>query len=341
MVVPIVRERLAAVPNIPVVGISPVLVPGVIIISSRGWRGRPIERDRVLFLQDFRNDILENLDIIALLLDGRLPRPVQCLCLHLIVTAPDAKTGVMADPPHIVADLRTDAALEALIQLVGGAGKHKILPHDQPQFIADIEEPVVWVIAAAPDTDTVVVRRCRVLQESAGALRCDARKNIVLRDIVRTHRKNLHPVYLVGKTFSPLVLVRIHSHGAQADPAAPLIKHIARPVKERHFRPVKGLFPETVGPPAFRVVYGDGVPAVSADFLFCAPCLLLRLLCAPPGRLRPNQYAVRIIKSRANLISVPVCEILDLHGIYDVNLISSRYVMTYVNQLFLWSLITL
>ncbi len=208
-------------------GIPPVLVPRIVIISPRRRRGRPVEGNRIFHFQNLWDNIFKNLNIITLLLDGRLPCAVQSLRLHLVVAAPESQTGMVADSTHIILNLRADIALEIIVQLIGRAGKHEILPHNQPQFVADVKKPVVRVITAAPHTDAVVVRRRRILQQAAGALRRDSGKNIVFGNVVRAHGKDFYAVHLMGKARSPLVLFRIHCQRAQTDPTAPFVKYIA------------------------------------------------------------------------------------------------------------------
>ena len=265
-------------PHRPVVGVPPVLIPRVVVVSSRGGRGRPIKGAGIFHLQNLRDNIFKNLNIIALLLDGRLPCTVQRLRLHLVVAAPEPQTGMVADPAHIVPNLRADIALKIIVQLIGSAGKHEILPHNQPQLVTDVKKPVVRVITAAPHTNAVVVCRRRVLQQAAGALRRDSGKNIVFRDVVRAHGKDFHPVDLMGKALAPLVLFRIYRQRAKPDPAAPFVKHMALLVQKRHLRTVKGLLSETVRPPASRVFHGDGVPVIPVFIsrIFCTLRLLLR-----------------------------------------------------------------
>ena len=124
------------------------------------------------------------------------------------------------DPAHIVLNLRADIALKIVIQLVRRAGKHEILPHDQPQFIADIKKPVVRVVTAAPDADGVMIRRHTLRKELPGRFRRDSPKQMILRDIVRAHGKDGDAIYLMGKALSPLILFNPHGH--RPNPDAPL-----------------------------------------------------------------------------------------------------------------------
>ena len=122
---------------------------------------------------------------------------------------------------YIINKFLADICLKFRRQFIYGAGKHKVLPYDQPQLVTDIIEPVVRIITAAPYTDCVIIRRNTLPEKFPGRFRRHSSKKMILRDIVRSHGKDCHPVHLVSKTRSPLIFVRPHSQSPKTDPSFP------------------------------------------------------------------------------------------------------------------------
>ena len=70
---------------------------------------------------------------------------------------------MMPETLYIVNKFLADIGLELRCQFIYGAGEHKILPDNKPQFITDIIKPILRIIAAAPYTDRVIIRRHALL----------------------------------------------------------------------------------------------------------------------------------------------------------------------------------
>ena len=79
------------------------------------------------------------------------------LRFHLVVAAPEADAGMGAEPADVLADLRGHVCLEGRRQLVGCAGEHEIVPDQKAALVAYIIEEIVQKIAAAPDTDDLLL----------------------------------------------------------------------------------------------------------------------------------------------------------------------------------------
>ena len=98
------------------------------------------------------------------------------------------------------------------------AGEHKVLPHDQAILVAQVKKVVLRVVSAAPHTDGIEIRGDTVLDQFFGFHFVDAGKDVVLRDIVRTHCKNFNSIDHKAKFFTKTVRSGADRQGAQADP---------------------------------------------------------------------------------------------------------------------------
>ena len=222
------RKRPVAMPYIPVMHISPVLVVGLVESAPGRRTGRPVKRIGIILPHQFRQDIFIHFDIIALL--SCLIDPESALLykhLHLIVAAPQAQGGMVADPLDIVDKFRPDILLKFLRQIVNRAGKHKILPHNQPKPVAGIPESLPGIMPAAPHADTVVVGVFGLKQQMISALRRHPGQDIVLRNVVCSHGKDFYPVHHMAELFAVFIFFGAHGHGPQADAALPGIQYHA------------------------------------------------------------------------------------------------------------------
>ena len=118
----------------------------------------------------------------------------------------------MADTPHIITNFRGYVRFELRCKGIDGAGKHKILPHDQSQLITEIVEEIIGIIPASPDPDYIKIAVPAVLQKRSCPLPVHTAPDAVLRNIIRSHRKNLYAVYLMGKPASILICSGIYFH---------------------------------------------------------------------------------------------------------------------------------
>ena len=149
---------LIAMPYFPIMHISTVRIIGF-IKGTAWWRAcRPVEGIRVVFAENFRNNALIHKQIISHFCRLCHPGALLYKHFHLIVSAPQGKGCMMTETFDIINKFLTDICLKLRCQFIDRACKHKVLPYHQPQFITEIKEPVLRIIAAAPDTYCIKVR---------------------------------------------------------------------------------------------------------------------------------------------------------------------------------------
>ena len=275
VMMPVRRERLIAVPDAPIVGISHVLLVGVLKIPAARRRTRPVEGARILLRDQLREDVLIHFDIVVALLLARMPGVVLRLRLQLIVAAPEPDARMVAQPPHIVPDLRRDVLLKRVVQLIRCTGEQHILPDKQSCPVALIVKIIIEKISAAPDADAVHMRHSGRLDQLRRAFRRHPRDQIVLRNIISTHGEDRHAVHREGKIPAflsvlhflllqvriPLLIrnqIGVHSHRAKADLTAPRVKLLpGRRIHKTHQRMVQWLPAVSVRPPQLRILHRD------------------------------------------------------------------------------------
>ena len=167
----VIRKGLQSMPDIPVMAVAPVFILRFIKASAGRGTGRPVESLRIFLLHHLRQDILIQFDVIGNQFLISVPESIGYKGFNLVVAAPQRQRGMMSQPADIVPELGADAVLKVFAQIIGRTGKHKVLPDQQAQFIADIIKPVVRIITAAPDTNGIHVGCSRVFQQAPGPLR--------------------------------------------------------------------------------------------------------------------------------------------------------------------------
>ena len=128
---------------------------------------------------------------------------------------------MMTETFDIINKFLTDICLKLRCQFIDRACKHKVLPYHQPQFITEIKEPVLRIIAAAPDTDGIKIGSFTLKKQLSGAFSGCSLQKIVLRDIVSAHGKDLITVYFMSKALAPLVFLSMHGQRTETDFSAP------------------------------------------------------------------------------------------------------------------------
>ena len=132
----------------------------------------------------------------------------------------------MAETLDIVNKFLTDVRLKLRCQFINRACKHKVLPYHQAQLVTEIEEPVFRIIAASPDTYCIKVRSFTLKKQFSGTLSGCSLKQIILRNIVRTHGKYLITGYFVGKALTPLIFLYVHGQRTETDFSAPGVHNL-------------------------------------------------------------------------------------------------------------------
>ena len=158
----------------------------------------------------------------------------------------------MTDALDIVDEFRRNILLEFLRQIVYRAGEHEIFPYDKAQFVTGIPEHIIGIIAASPDADAVEMCHLRLKEQIIGSLRRHPGQDVILRNVVASHRKNPNAVHFMGKGFAVFVLLNMYRHSAKANPLAPGIQHFSSG-KQSDFHLIKRLISKTVGPPQLGI----------------------------------------------------------------------------------------
>ena len=142
--------------------------------------------------------------------------------------------------PHVLEELRCRG--------VQRAGKHEVVPDQDPLFVAQVVEVVALVLAAAPDAEHVHVRRDRARQQVVVARTGLPRRQRVARDPVRALAEHLDAVDLEVHRQPDLVLLGDHLKRAQADALAHVVPRHA------HGQIVQVLLAVPGRPPQARVL---------------------------------------------------------------------------------------
>ena len=135
-----VGKRFPAVPDGPVVYVTPVQVIRLVKPAARRGRGRPVETVRRLLFADFPQNALKLFQIVLFQAFRLFPHvsPFDPGRFHLIVAADQAEGRVMADPAQVVLCFPPDILPERLCHLIGIARKHQVLPDHQPVLVAQV-----------------------------------------------------------------------------------------------------------------------------------------------------------------------------------------------------------
>ena len=118
----------------------------------------------------------------------------------------------MPDPAHILRDLFANARDKVVRESVISAREHHILPYYQAHLVTQIIEPVSRI----ESTYDIEMRQPAIFKQLAGPLTIHPREDVILRDIICTHREHALAIYLHSERLSPLILVAAHGEGAQA-----------------------------------------------------------------------------------------------------------------------------
>ena len=136
----------------------------------------------------------------------------------------------MAKPFDIIDKFGTDVSLKFRCQIIHCTGKHEILPYDQSQFIAKIIEPVFRIITTAPYTNGVEIGSLTLFQQFSGCSRSYSSQQMILRNIISSHGKNIFFIDLMSKADTPLIRFYMHGHRAKSNPSLPGIHFFSAPI---------------------------------------------------------------------------------------------------------------
>ena len=163
----VIIERLQAVPYRPKVGVADVVALHVLALRGAAGRARDVRGRAVEESHPFRQDVIEKL--LVPMHGSREAHPKIAHRLYLVISAPNCKTWVFTHTFHIEKHLFLHIGEEVgLIERIGHAGEHEVLPDHDAVAVAKLQHLVRSVIAAAPDADHVEValrRRADVIFE--------------------------------------------------------------------------------------------------------------------------------------------------------------------------------
>ena len=154
-------------PYVPVVSIAEVLILRIDEATERYGRCMDIRDLGAYFLFNIGNDALEELyvngdtDLVYLGCRAGAAR------LDLVVAADDSKASVMAYSLKILANLDDDVVKHTLVGKNVGTSEGEVEEYYKTELVADIEEIVVGIVAAAPYSDSVEVGEGASLKELA------------------------------------------------------------------------------------------------------------------------------------------------------------------------------
>ena len=212
-------------------------------------------------------------------------------------------------------------------QLIACTRKHEVLPQEKSVLITQIVEKVIQIVAAAPDTDAVIMCLCRIPDQNFRTVAGYSLKNVVLRDIVAAHGENTKAIHNKVKmsAFLPVLShlradVRIsllfrerrgvHGYRAKSDFLLCLIQLFSGCIIDKTYRHcVQILSAVSVRPPELRILYGE----------LAAKALLFLLISCKAGRssIRIRQRNLCMNAFCTNRIRD--CRYSKLHLLHDIS----------------------
>ena len=213
-------ERRQGVPDDPLVLVAAVAADRRLQRSPRRRRAGPVGSGRVTGRNPRRQRLGEELQICGaqVLVAGPGPTPDRPAPLHLVVAAPQGQACPMPKTPDLFADLRFEVGQELRVgQWVDAAGEHEVLPDQDPVSVAQVVERLGLVVAAAPDTDHVVVRGRRGAEQCVELGRGHAGRERVGRNPVGALGEYRHAVDHERERLAPLVWPAPKFERAEAD----------------------------------------------------------------------------------------------------------------------------
>ena len=160
----------------------------------------------------------------------------------------------MSQSSDLIFKLCRDTRLKLGCQSVIRTCEHKVLPNHKTEFVAKIIEIIRRIHASAPNTDAVEIRFHARLKQLLCPLLIGPRKDVVLRDIVRAHRKELHTVNNFCELRAVLIFFGAHFEPAKTDTLCIEVKDIS-PLNQLCDNRVKRLLSESVRPPEEGIRY--------------------------------------------------------------------------------------
>ena len=211
---------------------------------------------------------------------------------HLVISAPQSQTCVVAQPDHIIPGFRQDTVFKARSQIIGIAGIHQILPYHNTVGIAQVIEQVGGIVTAAPYPQAIEMCQICTLDQRTDLFFPDIRIDRIFRDIVCPFRKHLLSVHHETEFLAVLVRLPAYRNGSQSDAKTFFVIDLIC-FFQGYFHIVQRLGAHPVRPPQLRIM--DRYPY-----------LILPFFRHPPGCIRhTGHHRHRLFPGHAHL---------DLHG---------------------------
>ena len=252
VVISVLGEGLVVVPHLPIVRIAEVLVVRIDKSAERNGRGMYIRNLGANLLDDIGDDALEELDVYG---NAKLLRCLGCAArarLDLVIAADDSKAGVVTESFKILSYLGHYVVEHSLIGHKEGASKGEVEEYDKTELVTDIEEVIVRIVAAAPDTDSVEVSEYASLEQYTGTLCGASGEDIVLGNVVSTHSEELDAVALMGKALAPSILLADKLKGTETYAQTLGINYLIA-LEHLNGEGIERLIAESAGPPEFGI----------------------------------------------------------------------------------------
>ena len=226
-------------------------------VRSAGRRGRPVGTRGVLFVHHVFQCLpeqsvvvgFESVDVLA------VREPAFDADFEFVVATPERDGRVGREASNLIARLRFDRRQELVVGRVLGAGKHEILPDEQPFLVAQSVEPVALVVAAAPHANRVHVGLHGARQQVVVDLGRHVPIEGVGRNPVRAAGENRLAVHAEVKSFPVAVFVRLPNELDFTKPDS-LRHRMGLSALHRHVEVVQRLVAVGGRPPQLRVVDG-------------------------------------------------------------------------------------
>ena len=183
------------------------------------------------------------------LLKSVLPAPFVVTLDVLVGTVPVDQRRVPGQAHDVLTGLGLDLAAHRLEFRVGGARHGEVLPHHDPEFVAQVIQQVRLVQTPSPDAQDVHTGIDCIANAPTVVVRGQSRGEAVVRDPVRTLGQDGAPVDSQREGRTDLVRLLHRTCGAEPDAVAHCIEFGPVCITEGHLNCVQGLLTVSSRPP--------------------------------------------------------------------------------------------
>ena len=173
---------------------------------------------------------------------------------HFIISAPQRQRRMVSQPFHIFDSLLFYIFQKSGIARIKAAGKHKILPYQDPIFITQIIKFVILVNSATPNPDHVHVYILCCLNEIFVFLFCNPGQKIILWDIVGPFHKDRNSIKFYIKTFT-ISIGLLNNLERTNTKTGDFFINLLPLFLQTDRKTIEMGLAQTISPPPFRMVY--------------------------------------------------------------------------------------